>query len=154
MKLISTKYNFSFKAFPVLFYGFLAMMIAFLIMNGALEKDPMMVFVPIVMAAVGFFYMKTSVNDLVDEVYDCGDSLLVRKNKEEERVPLSNIINVNFSMNVQPARITLTLDTPGKFGPEISFALPPKIYITPLPKSEVAQDLLVRAHRARSGRAA
>jgi hypothetical protein len=150
MKMISSKYLFSYKIGPFLFIGFVAVFIVLVLINGAYKKEPMALIVPCLMAGFGYYFVKIPVRDLVDQVYDCGDFLLVRKHGEEDRIPLSCIINVTFSMNVQPARITLALAHPGKFGPEISFALPPRIYINPLAKNEVAEDLIVRANKARA----
>jgi hypothetical protein len=150
MKKISTPYTFSFKVFPFLFFGFLAVIFALMLRGGVFKQTPMFVVVPCVMAAIGYFFMKMAIGDLADEVYDCGDFLLVRKRGAEERIPLSDIINVNWSMNQSPARITLTLDRPGTFGREISFAPPPKIYLTPFPKNDIAEELIARAHKARS----
>jgi len=65
--------------------------------------------------------------DGVDDVFDCGDHLLVKKSGKEETVLLSNIINLNLSTNPQniSARITLRLASPGKFGTEITFSPAP-----------------------------
>lgn len=141
---------FSYKIGPFLFIGFVAVFIALVLISGAYKKEPMALLVPCLMAGFGYYFLKIPVRDLVDEVYDCGDFLLVRKHGEEDRVPLSGIINVTFSMNVQPARITLALAQPGKFGSEISFALPPRIYINPLAKNKIAEDLIFRANKARA----
>ena len=91
--------------------------------------------------------------DLMDEVYDCGDYLLIKKRGEEDTVPLSNIINVNFSTfrRGERPRITLTLALPGKFGTEISFAPPPNISFPR--RNQTAEDLLARAEKARSAHA-
>ena len=151
MKRISTPYTFSVKMFPFLFFGFLAFFAFLLVANGAYETNPMFLVVLGVMAVIGYFSTKTSLQNVVDEVYDCGDFLLVRKRGEEDNIPLSNIMNVNF--NGKPARITLTLATPGKFGSEISFAPPPQIYVGAYPKNEIAGDLIARAGQARSARA-
>jgi hypothetical protein len=152
MKKISNPYTFSFKVFPYFYFGFIAIFVALVFMGGGWQKEPGFLVVPCVMAVAGWVFMKVALNDLVDEVYDCGDHLVVRKRGEEEKIPLSEIINVNFAMTQQPARITLTLARPGKFGPAISFALPPKIYLSPLPRSEIAEDLIARVHAVRSRR--
>lgn len=150
MKKISNPYTFSFKVFPYLYFGFIGVFVALVFMGGGWEKEPAFVAVPCVMAVAGWVFMKVALGDLVDEVYDCGEFLLVRRRGEEEKIPLSDIINVNFAMNQQPARITLTLARPGKFGSAVSFALPPKLYLSPLPRSEIAEDLIARVHAARS----
>jgi hypothetical protein len=153
MQRISTPYTFSIKVFPFLFFGFLAFFSFLLLINGALQKAPMFLVVVVVMAVIGFYSTKASRQDLVDEVFDCGAFLLVKKRGEEDTVPLSNIINVNFSTDGggASARITLTLASPGKFGTEISFAPPPKIYIGVHCRNEIAEDLLARADKARRG---
>jgi hypothetical protein len=153
MKKISTPYTFSIKIFPFVFFGFLAFLFFLLLINGAYEKSPMFLVAVGVIAVLGFYHTKTSRRNLVDEVYDCGDFLLVRKRGEEDTVLLSNITNVNFSTDQRgvAARITLRLASPGKFGTEISFAPPPQIYIGSPRRSEVAEDLLARADKARSG---
>jgi len=121
-------------------------------MNGALQKAPMFLVFPCAVAVGGYYVWKVNIRDLMDEVYDCGDYLLVKKGNEEDTVLLSNIINVNFSTARDGAqgRITLTLDTPGKFGTEIRFAPPPHIYIGIPRRSEIAEDLSARAYKARS----
>ncbi len=108
----------------------------------------MFLVVPCVMGVIGYFHGKSVQRNLVDEVYDCGDSLRIRKGREEDTIPLSNIMNVNF--NTPPARITLTLAVPGKFGSEIAFVPPPKIYFGAVPEDEVATDLLARVIASRS----
>ena len=152
MTKISTPYSFSLKIFPFLFFGVLAVILSLTWMAGAFKDAPMFIVVPGAMAAIGLVWLQVVVGELVDEVYDCGDFLLVRNRGVEERVQLSDIINVNFAINQRPARITLTLDRPGRFGSEISFAPPPKIYLSPFPKNDTAEQLIARAHKARSER--
>ena len=148
MKKISTPYMFSIKALSFIFVGSCAFVLALMLLNGVYERSPRLLFVPCVMAIIGYLFAKMNNQGLVDEVYDCGNHLLVQKHGEEDRIPLANIMNVNF--NVKPARITLTLATPGKFGTQISFAPPPQVYISPVPENEIAQDLLARTVTARS----
>jgi len=121
-------------------------------MTGAIEKDPVFVFGPAIMAVFGYLLMKKLVWDLVDEVYDCGDFLLVRNRGNEERVQLSNIMNVSASILVNPPRITLRLANPGKFGSEVAFSPVIGFTLNPFAKSVVAEDLIMRVDRARSKR--
>lgn len=109
--------------------------------------------IPLAMAVFGFFLMKKLVWDLVDEVYDCGDALLVKNRDEETLVPLSNIMNVSASVLQNPPRITLRLIKPGAFGNEIAFAPIIGFRINPFAKNRVAEDLIVRVHNAKGGRA-
>ena len=155
MTLISTKYIASIKTiFPVLWFGFLGCFVAVVLAGRLYEKEPMALLVPCMMAIGGIFYMKVYAWALVDEVYDCGDFLLVKNRGKEEAVQFSNIININTNMSVKPSRITLKLAKPGKFGAEISFAPPPQFNISPFAKNDIAEDLIVRVNRARSQSAA
>lgn len=111
MKKISSDSTWFYKkVFPAMWFGLLA---AFFVVsvtgNGLSTGGWKFLLMPCLMAIVGFFVMKNVVWDLVDEVHDCGDSLLVRNGSEEERIPLSNIINVNASTQTRPPRITLRL---------------------------------------------
>ncbi|HUK24626.1 MAG TPA: hypothetical protein VLV49_08605 [Terriglobales bacterium] len=151
MKRISTPYTFSLRVFPFIFVGFCAVFVSFLLVNGAWEKNRPMVVIPCVMAILGWYFARANLRDLVDEVEDCGEYLLVRKNGEEDTVLLSNIANVNF--NPKPPRITLTLASPGKFGTQISFAPPPQMYLSAVPHNKIADDLIARTTKARAASA-
>ncbi|HXN64428.1 MAG TPA: hypothetical protein VN862_03785 [Candidatus Acidoferrales bacterium] len=150
MKRISNPYTFANKLFPFLFCGFCALLFVMLAMNGALQKAPLFLAAPCLMAVAGYFIWKRTVQDLMDQVYDCGNYLLLRKGGEEDTLLLSNITGVNFTTlrrGEQP-RIHLTLDSPGKFGSEISFAPPPNVAFPH--KNEIAEGLRVRAAQARA----
>ena len=56
--------------------------------------------------------------DLVDAVFDYGDYLLVKNRGAENRIMLSNIMNVSSSTFMNPPRITLKLVRPSKLGRE------------------------------------
>jgi hypothetical protein len=119
---ITSRLTFYYKwIFPILWFGFIAFFMVSSFLDKRNEPEPMFYLVPAVMALFGFVLMKKLVWDLMDEVYDCGDSLLIRNRGEEERINLSNIINVNVSSNTNPRRITLRLDKPSRLGNEIVF---------------------------------
>ena len=153
MKLISSKHLFfNKKRFPFLWFGLLGFFVALELVTGAYKKVPEFLIIPCVLAVYGFFFMKKFVWDLVDEVYDCGDSLLIKGRGIEERVPLSHVMNVSASTNMSPPRITLRLAEPGELGPEISFCPAAPFTLNPFAKNVVAEDLIVRVDRARTKR--
>ncbi len=115
-----------------------------------LKMEPMFLVAPGVMAVFGFFVMKMLVWDLVDAVFDYGDYLLVKNRGTEDRVMLSNIMNVSSSTLMNPPRITLKLVRPSKFGPEIAFSPTMKFTLNPFAKNAIAEDLIDRAYRART----
>lgn len=110
----------------------------------------MFIIMPCLMGVFGFFLMKKLVGDLVDEVYDAGDFLLIKNRGEEERVPLSNIINVSASAFVNPPRVSLRLRHSGKFGAEVTFSPAVGLRLLPFTKIPIVEDLIVRVDRARS----
>ena|ERR1700674_3928335 len=150
MKRISNPFTFALKILPFVICGFSAFIVVLVLVNGPLQKAPMFVIFPCVIAVGGYYAWKANIRDLMDEVYDCGDYLLVKRRGEEDTVLLSNINYVYFSTDRRGAqrRIHLRLDRPGKFGTEISFAPPPNIFFPR--RNGIAEDLVSRADKARS----
>jgi hypothetical protein len=95
---------------------------------------------------IGYFAMKKTAFDLVDAVFDEGESLLVRNNNQEERISLSDIDEASYSLF--GARMTLTLKRPSVFGTEIAFL--PKTGFATFIKSAEMKDLIrkIEAQRA------
>ena len=141
------------RVFPLFWFGFLALFVATSFSTGAPRQDVMFIVIPLFMAFFGFFVIKKLVWDLVDEVYDCGDHLLIRNHGEEALVRLSNIMNVSVSAYMSPPRITLRLIQPVTFGDEIAFSPAIGFRLNPFAKNRVGEDLIMRVHQARSGRA-
>jgi hypothetical protein len=152
---ISSKWTFFHKRiFPFAFFGFIAFFFADSWDHPDHEPDFMFYIVPVVMAVFMFGIMKKFVWDLADEVYDSGDSLLVRRRGEEERINLSNIINVNVSSSANQPRITLRLDKPGRLGREVAFSPASGGFtLNPFAKNPIGEDLIARVDRARTKRA-
>jgi hypothetical protein len=151
-KISSGSLFFSKKIFPVFWFGMLALFLAFAVQGRLYKSDPLVLLMPLMMGVVGYVIMMKFVWDLVDEVYDCGDTLLVRGRGIEERVSLSDIINVNAAMNMRPPRITLRLARAGKFGTEIAFSPISPLTLNPFAKNAIAEDLIVRVDQARERR--
>jgi hypothetical protein len=124
MRRISSKRTFFFKrVFPVLWFGFLAIFVltAFLAIRRTHGEAIPMLFMPVIMAVVGYTLFRRLLFDLVDEVWDDGDELVVRNGGVEERLPLRSVINIGYSIITNPERVTLTLRDAGPFGKEITF---------------------------------
>jgi hypothetical protein len=152
MTKISANLFFLRKVFPLIFFGAPAIAITAAIWGGVYKKAPPVLVVPCALAIVGYVVMKKLVWDLMDEVYDCGDHLLVKKGDEEERIPLSSIINVGASIGVNPPRISLRLATPGRFGDEVVFSPVRTFTLNPFARNPIAEDLIVRVDKARASR--
>ena len=154
MKKISSRSTvFNKKIFPAIWFGFLGLFVIAGLVGTIGNDAPTSLFLlvgPILMAVFGFFVMKKLVWGLADEVYDCGDSLLVRIRGEEDRIALSNIMNVSASTFVNPPRATLKLVVPGKFGDEVAFCPTSGWFMfSPFAKNEVIENLIIRVDRAR-----
>ena len=153
MRRISSRMTFFYKRiFPIIWFGFLVLFMAapFVapLMGGKSSGSPLaFLVVPAIMIVVGYGIMRKLVFDLVDEVSDAGDVLVIRNGHLEERVPLSDIINVSYSPFVNPPRVTLSLRNPSMFGDRVSFCAPTSL--VPLRASPIIDDLIKRIDAAR-----
>ncbi len=151
MRRISSKATqFNKRIVPVMWFGFLALFIAIPLFAGprpdAAFSIPFLL-VPAIMAIIGFFIMKKLIFDLVDEVWDDGDSLLVKNRGQEQQVALSDIKNVSYSPYMNPPRVTLLLRRPTVFGDQITFGAP--VRFVPFSTSPIIDDLINRIDAAR-----
>ena len=151
MKRISSSWTFFYKrVFPIIWFGFC---LVFLILpllgipiSGRSPPGPFFL-VPAMMIVVGFVIMRKLIFDLVDQVWDDGDSLLVRNRGEEERVALADIKNVNYTPFVSPPRVVLSLRRMTALGDQIAFCAP--VRLVPFASSPVIADLINRVDAAR-----
>jgi hypothetical protein len=147
MDRMSSRWTFFYKrVFPLIWFGFLLFFVAVSLIGGAKSgRYPGVPFLiaPIFMAIFGYFIMRKLVFDLVDEVRDDGDALIVRNRYQEERISLSNIMNVSYSSLGSPPRVTLSLREPSiNFGDKISFCAP--IRFLPFSTSPIIDELIKR----------
>jgi hypothetical protein len=103
--------------------------------------------VPVVMAVIGYQFMKRMAFNPVDEVFDVGDALLVRSGGQEERVALADIKNVNFFPYMSLPQVTLSLRRKSVFGDAIVFCAPARIL--PLLRNPTIEKLIDRIDAAR-----
>lgn len=153
MKKISSDYTWLHKRlFPWVWFGFLGFFLLVAMVSGGLQESVVWAVGPILMGVFGFFMFRAFVWDLMDEVHDCTDFLLVRNRGDDEHIVLSDIMNVSMSTHMNPARITLRLVRPSKFGSEIAFSPAADFTLNPFAKNAIAEDLIVRVDAARSRR--
>jgi hypothetical protein len=148
---ISSRMTFFYKRlFPIIWFGGLAAFLAvglFVTANSRNVQTFPFLIMPVLMIAVGFFIMKKLIFDLVDAVFDAGDALVVRNGGREERIPLSQIMNVNYSPMVNPPRVTLSLRGGSTFGDQVTFCAP--VRFIPFSTSPVIDDLIRKVDAAR-----
>jgi hypothetical protein len=155
MRRLSSKMTFFYKrVFPVVWFGFLILFIALPLIAGggrhAATPFPFLI-VPLIMIGVGYFMMKKLVFDLVDEVWEDGDSLVVKNRGQEEHVAFRDIKNISYSQFMNPPRVTIATRTPTVFGDQITFAAPARFI--PFASSPLIDDLIERVDQARQRRA-
>src|SRR6202050_1273526 len=155
MRRISSKMTFFYKRiFPVFWFGFLILFIAVPLFFGGAQNGPPpfpFLIVPLIMMGFGYFVMKKLVFDLVDEVWDDGETLLIRNRGQEERVALRDIKNISYSTVINPPRVTLSVRQPTIFGDQIAFMAP--VRFVPFTTSPLINELIERVDRARQRRA-
>jgi hypothetical protein len=151
-KRISSRSTFFYKrAFPVIWFGIIALLVAVAALSARNRPSPpIAVYVaPLLLLAIGYFVVRRLVSDLADAVYDEGDALRVRFGNEEERIPLANIINVSYAGLTNPQRITLTLRTPGRFGRQVTFSPPRRLFGGLFTDNPLVNELIERVDAAR-----
>jgi hypothetical protein len=122
--------------------------LGYFLISGAFN-DATGIAVILLVAICGLVAMKLFLWNLADEVYDCGDSLLVRRGGVEESVPLADVTQVALALFSRPPRITLKLAKPGRFGRSIVFTPPTSPGLEIFGRNPIAEDLLARVQRAR-----
>ncbi len=149
MRRISSSMTFFYKwIFPVIWFGFLIVFVGFGVF-GSQRSAPLPIFiVPLAMMGFGYFLMKRLIFDLVDAVWDDGQTLVVKNGSRTERIALADIKNVNYSPFLNPPRVTLSLRRQTTFGDQIAFCAP--VRLIPLTSSPVISDLIDRVDQARS----
>jgi hypothetical protein len=132
MRRISSKLTFYYKRiFPVVFFGFILLAAGpsvFVSLKSSTFQPVIFLIMPAGMAVFAYFIFKKFVFDLVDEVWDAGDSLVVRNGAEEERIALTDIKNVSYAGFTSPQRVTLSLRHAGVFGHNVVFCPPMRLF--------------------------
>jgi hypothetical protein len=137
------------RIFPIIMAGFLIFVFGdyFIgVMRGQDKGPPVwfMIMMAPLTAIIAYGAIKKTALDLVDEVFDEGDSLLVRSKNQEGRIPLSDISEVSY----MASRVTLTLRKSSAFGAEIAFL--PKTGFATFIKSAEMKDLIKKIEAQRT----
>lgn len=150
-RVSSSMTYFNKRVLPLLFFG---MLLAFAGLGAAAlraKPDPVLLpilLIPAFVAVLAYFILKKLVFDLVDEVWDAGDALFVKNGGVLDRIPLTNVVNVSYTVVVNPPRVTLLLRQPCRFGREVTFS--PLIRFKPFAHHPLIDDLIQRVDAARN----
>jgi hypothetical protein len=106
------------------------------------------VVVPLFMAIFGYFFMNMMHDfDLVDEVWDCGESVLIRNRGHEFQFGLSDFMGLSYTEFGSTARVTLWLSEKSEgLGKGVVFILPYQFSFHMMPP--IARDLMERIDEA------
>jgi hypothetical protein len=131
-------------------------LLAFVAAPSALDGDlwrnplPSTIAMGLLAVALVYFFWKTQLHRLADEVLDCQDSLKVRRGRRTETIPLSNVAGAEVVSGGGLHRITLRLRERSPLGRQIDF-LPQASLWSNLPAIKlIALDLTERANDARA----
>jgi hypothetical protein len=91
--------------------------------DGELWRNPVpsAIAIGLLCAALVYFFWRTQIHRLADEVLDCQDSLKVRRGRLEETIPLSNVSGAEVLSGGGFHRITLRLHKRSKLGRQVDF---------------------------------
>jgi hypothetical protein len=115
--------------------------------DGELWRNPLpsAIAIGLLCAALLYFFWRTQIHRLADEVLDCQDSLKVQRGRHEEIIPLSNVSGAEVISNGGFHRIRVRLRKRSKLGRQIDF-LPQASLWSNLPAiKSVALNLTERA---------
>jgi hypothetical protein len=124
------------------------------VLDGSLWQNPASSFFAVGMLCAFFvyFFRKTRIHRLADEVIDCGDHLNVRRGRTQEIISFSNIATADVATSGGIHRISVRLRQPAKLGRLIEF-LPQASLWSNLPAvKRLASALTDRANQAKDGR--
>ena len=91
--------------------------------DGELWRNPVpsAIAIGLLCAALVYFFWRTQMHRLADEVLDCQDSLKVRRGRLEETIPLSGVSSAEVLSRGGFHRITVRLHARSKLGHQIDF---------------------------------
>ena len=122
-------------------------------LSGEFARNPVpsSIAISILCAALAYFFWKTQVHRLVDEVLDCRNHLQVSRGRVVEVIPMADISKAEVISRGGFHRITLRLRTRTKLGQQIDF-LPQASLWSNLPAiKHLALGLTERANQAQRG---
>ena len=119
MRLISSRSAMIMKRlFPVVWFGF----VGSLALIQAVTRHYGSLLFSAALAVLGFVSMREIPFDLLDEVWDAGETLVLKRRGTEEHVAIADIAHVNYEPRVRPSRVTLTLRCRSVFETQVAFS--------------------------------
>jgi hypothetical protein len=116
-------------------------------LDGDLRRNPLpsAIAVGILFAALLYFFWKTQIHRLAEEVLDFGDGLKVRRGRAEETILFSNVAGAQVSSSGGFHRITIRLHARSRFGMRLEFLPQASLWSNLTAIKALAHDLNARA---------
>jgi hypothetical protein len=130
----------------------LAFVVAPAALTGELWRNPVpnAIAFGLLLAALVYFFWRTQVHRLADEVFDFQNSLKVRRGRIEETILLSNVSGVDVLSSGGFHRITVRLRERTKLGRQIEFLPQASLWSNLAAIKSLALSLAERAQEARA----
>lgn len=133
MTRLSSRLTFVFKrVVPWLWFIIVASFIVEAVRIGIVQQDvntaALIVGFAAFMALFGGLIILWFMRDFVDEVWDCGDGLLIRNKGREERISFEDCDALENHWPAGIPRVTLWLRRDSTFGTEIAFLAPMRLW--------------------------
>lgn len=139
------------RVFPAIWFGLVGVFVCLggsrVFLRQQIAQSLTFIGMLLFVSLVCYMIMRSFIFDLVDEVWDDGDSLVVRNKGIEQRFRMSAFKNVNYTRFTNPPRVTLSLGKASVFGMEIAFIPPMRLFQYSMPP--IAGDLIERIDAAR-----
>ncbi len=158
-RLSSSTTGFYKRVFPLLWLGFLLLIFASGVASRVVPQyfvdsppGTGLLWIPPLLAVIGWMAFRRLLFDLVDEVWLDGDALVIRNGDTQERIALTVVAQVDANVRMHPRRITLALQVRSRFGRAISFIPVGARLVSSLsPSTPVADELGARVAALRTG---
>jgi len=143
MKLISSKLTFFIKnILPLLLCAWVLGIGIFAYID---TKNLAALFIAAIPAISAVILGKIYLHPLMDEVYDCDDSLLMKRGDESETIPFMEIVNISYDPRYKTLMVRLR--NKSKFGDNPAFIPVLKIHMSE--KNETFEDLIAKVDSVR-----
>jgi hypothetical protein len=137
------------RGIPLLLGGLALFFVVFGISSGLYRLNNLisLVIVILVMIFLTYFLWR----DTAEEVYDCGDFLLVKRGRLKEKIAFKDIAEVTSVKKRGNIIVILDLAYPGKTGTRITFLSNEKVsFFNPVKKSIIEKSIAQRVNAAKS----
>jgi hypothetical protein len=131
----------------MVWYGFFL----FLAFDAFNKNEYGTILIACIFCLISYFIDKYLIDNIAEEVIDCGEYLLIKLKKTEDKIYISNIKSISFNCGASPQKVTLSLIKNSAFGKEIIFSpVRPNFDWYNYKKNEIVENLKARISAAQT----